>query len=337
VAGVARRLRSLPGNVQFSAPKSMRTAEAVRCGAARRFSSASQMSQPSGPDAPRVDGFTGLPAWRAGWHDHLQYHFFCEGLFVQARLFMTPSLEETSVWVFDHAEGRIKELYQQAKPLEQVSSDSLHVRDSAFELVDAAEGGRLTLSSSTGSSGGSPLEVSFATDHCYSWLPAGMSSELVVHRPDLRINVLYQGKQYQGRGYSKRYFGEYGPHWGYRFIQSSALDNDKFLWTADATFRLGNGEAKYNYFKLLNGQNGELIQAQSEDTYQQDCAGFAEIDGVKYVARIEPLDEWVHDYKAGATNSRMQLRYCKLSVSRRDTGVTWQGYALNERCFGVLG
>lgn len=31
--------------------------------------------------------------------------------------------------------------------------------------------------------------------------------------------------------YSKRYFGHYGPHWGYRFIQSSWL-GDKFLWTS---------------------------------------------------------------------------------------------------------
>lgn len=31
--------------------------------------------------------------------------------------------------------------------------------------------------------------------------------------------------------YSKRYFGHYGPHWGYRFIQSSWLGGDKFLWT----------------------------------------------------------------------------------------------------------
>mmetsp|Transcript_32975 Transcript_32975/g.60372 ORF Transcript_32975/g.60372 Transcript_32975/m.60372 type:complete len:339 (+) Transcript_32975:55-1071(+) len=331
---VGAKLRSWPGTPQLAAPQPLQTTEVVQ---RRCFSATMQMSQPAGPDAPQAGGFKGLPAWRAGWHDHLQYHFFCEGLFVQARLFMTPSLEETSVWVFDHAEGKIKELYQHAEPLEKVSTSALHVRGPALELVDSAEGGRLTLSSSTGGSAAEGLEVVFDTDHCYSWLPAGMSSELVVHRPDLRINVLYKGQRYQGRGYSKRYFGEYGPHWGYRFIQSSALDDDQFLWTADATFRLGDGEAKYNYFKLLNGRSGELIQAQSEDTYQQDSAGFAEIEGVKYVARIDPLDEWLHDYKAGATNSRMQLRYCKLSVSRLDTGVAWQGYALNERCFGVLG
>merc|ERR1712107_209151 len=98
---------------------------------------------------------------------------------------------------------------------------------------------------------------------------------------------------------------------GYRFIQSSWLGGSKFLWTADATFHLGNGdssgEAKYNYFKLLDSDSGHLLNANSEDTYQQDCAGYAHIDGEKYEAAIMPLGEWVHDYKAGDTNSRMQL------------------------------
>ena len=29
-------------------------------------------------------------------------------------------------------------------------------------------------------------------------------------------------------------------------------------------------QAKYNYFKLLDGQTNDLIQAESRDTYQQD-------------------------------------------------------------------
>merc|ERR1712048_766345 len=180
------------------------------------------------------------------------------------------------------------------------------------------------------------LEVLFKNQHVFSWLPAGQGKDAVIHRPDMTISLTYKGKTMEGRGYSKRYWGEYGPHWGYRFIQSSWLPGNRFLWTADATFRLGNGEAKYNYFKLLDGQSGVLVQADSKDTYQQDCEGFAVIDGKKYIARITPLGEWMHDFKAGDTNSRMQLRYCKLELDLGKGEAPLQGYALNERCFGVL-
>ncbi|CAE7261811.1 unnamed protein product [Symbiodinium necroappetens] len=138
----------------------------------------------------------------------------------------------------------------------------------------------------------------------------------------------YGGRTRVGRGYSKRYFGHYGPHWGYRFIQSSWLSGGKFLWTADATFRLGDGEAKYNYFKLLDGDTNELVQADSRDTYQQDTEAHAWIGGERYVASITPLGEWLHDYKKGDTNSRMQLRYCSIKLQYGDE--TLQGYALNE-------
>merc|ERR1712113_294252 len=177
----------------------------------------------------------------------------------------------------------------------------------------------------------------FQNKHVYSWLPAGQGSDAVIHRPDLELSLSYQGRQLKGRGYSKRYYGHYGPHWGYRFIQSSWLGGNEVLWTADATFRLGDGEAKYNYFKLLDSGSGDLVQADSKDTYQQDCAAYAEIGGEKYIASITPLGEWLHDYKAGETNSRMQLRYCKITLSQPGGRPVLEGYALNERCFGVLG
>ncbi|CAK9019733.1 unnamed protein product [Durusdinium trenchii] len=205
----------------------------------------------------------------------LQYHFFFEDMFVQARVFLTPSVEEHSLWIFDHSTQKVVEL------------------ENCKERMKQSE--------------------------VFSWLPAGQSADAVIHRPDLELSMTY----------SKRYFGHYGPHWGYRFIQSS--------WTADATFRLGEGEAKYNYFKLLDGNSGELIQADSRDTYQQDSEAFATIDGRQYVAEISPLGEWMHDYKGGETNSRMQLRYCKIRLRSTAFAEPLEGYALNERCFGVLG
>lgn len=273
----------------------------------------------------------GQPRWHAGWHDHLQYHFFFDGLFVQARVFLTPSLEEHSLWIFDHEKGEVEELVNSSERMNQGDGDSLDLSSSSLRILDGPGGGSVTFEKRHAF-----LEASFENGHVYSWLPAGQGKDAVIHRPDMKVSLVYGGKTLTGRGYSKRYFGEYGPHWGYRFIQSSSLPGDRFLWTADATFRLGSGEAKYNYFKLLNGATGELVQADSRDTYQQDCEGFATIDGKVYVARVTPLGEWLHDYKAGDTNSRMQLRYCKLELQEGQDSEPLVGYALNERCFGVL-
>lgn len=284
-----------------------------------------------GPDAPKAEDAAkaGLPTWPAGWHDHLQYHFFFDNIFVQARVFLTPSLEEHSLWIFDHEEGKVKELVNSSERMRQGDGETLDLKSSRLSITDGAGGGSVNFNDGE-------LEVKFQNHSVYSWLPAGQGKDAVIHRPDLMITLTYKGQTKSGRGYSKRYFGEYGPHWGYRFIQSSWLTGNRFLWTADATFRLGAGEAKYNYFKLLDGESGVLVQADSRDTYQQDCEGFGIIDGKKYVARITPLGEWLHDYRAGDTNSRMQLRYCKLELDLGDGQAPLQGYALNERCFGVL-
>lgn len=303
----------------------------------RRSFAAGAFQPSAGPDTPQAEdaSHAGLPRWPAGTggHDHLQYHFFFEGLFVQARVFRTKSLEEHSLWIFDHKVGKVQELLNSSEPLRQGADTCLDLTSSRFHVHDGPGGGLLKL---TGENGQTELELHFKNKHVFSWLPAGQAEDAVIHRPDLELKLIYKGEERLGRGYSKRYWGDYGPHWGYRFIQSSSLGGRKFLWTADATFRLGSGEAKYNYFKLLDGETGELVQANSEDTYQQDSDGYARIDGETYKASVTPLGEWTHDYKAGDTNSRMQLRYCRIALSQGEGKPTLEGYALNERCFGVI-
>uniref|UniRef100_A0A7S1F8J6 Uncharacterized protein n=1 Tax=Noctiluca scintillans TaxID=2966 RepID=A0A7S1F8J6_NOCSC len=288
----------------------------------------------SGPDAPQTEDGSRFaqPRWPAGWHDHLQYHLFFEDIFVQARVFLTPSLEEHSLWIFDHAEGKVSELVNCSERMTHGDADHLDLRGPSLHIVDEAGKGSITKFSGSEVE----LQVDFQNKHIFSWLPAGQGTDAVFHRPDLEVQLKYKGQIRVGRGYSKRYFGHYGPHWGYRFIQSSWLGGEKFLWTACATFRLGDGEAKYNYFKLLDGTTGELVQANSEDTYQHDSVAYAHVGGERYVATVTPLGEWMHDFKAGETNSRMQLRYCRIELTH-SSNKPLVGYALNERCFGVLG
>lgn len=220
----------------------------------------------AGPDAPKTEDAKAAaqPRWPSSdWHDHLQYHLFFEKIFVQARVFLTPSLEEHSLWIFDHATGKVEELVNCGERMKQSEADHLELSGPRLKIKDGPGGGSIVFS---GSDGSAELTVEFTTEHIYSWLPAGQGSDAVIHRPDFKLKLTYKGEEHIGRGYSKRYYGMYGPHWGYRFIQSSWLGGKKFLWTADATFRLGDGEAKYNYFKLLDGDSGEIIQADSKDT-----------------------------------------------------------------------
>lgn len=265
-------------------------------------------------------------------HDNLQYHFFFKDLFVQIRVFLTPSLEEHSLWIFEHKHGKVVELLNSPEPMKQGAGDNMELTAKRMSIEEINDGGSVKL---TTESGEEQMELSFKNCHVYSWLPAGQGQDAVIHRPDLDVTLKYKGETHVGKGYSKRYYGDYGPHCGWRFIQSSWLGGRYFLWTADATFRLGNGEAKYNYFKLLDSKTSEITQADSKDTYQQDCVGYAEIDGKKYAATVEPLDEWMHEFKKGETNMRMQLRYCKLTLTC-DGEETLSGYALNERAFGVI-
>merc|ERR1719408_417278 len=104
----------------------------------------SRAFEPSaGPDAPQTENAAavGQPKWPAGWHDHLQYHFFFEGLFVQARVFLTPSLEEHSLWIFDHEEGKVKELLNSSERMAQDDGEFLRLTSSRLRISEGRGGG----------------------------------------------------------------------------------------------------------------------------------------------------------------------------------------------------
>ena len=113
---------------------------------------------------------------------------------------------------------------------------------------------------------------------------------------------------------------------GYRLGGDDAIA----VWTADATFDVN----KYNYFKILS-EEGEFLEAESKNTWQQLDAGYAIVNGNKWSVEVETLGEWWStDIQNEHMMSRMQQRYCSLRLEYN--GKVMKGRALNERCFGTL-
>lgn len=315
--------------------------------------SASAATQPKFPFAATVP------------HDSLQYHFFFEGLFIALRVFHTKSLQHHSAWMFDASqpEQGAVELLNSEQPMTQGDQAELHLASTELEVVDAAAGATLRLRPSSpaaaamlkaagvgaGASGAPELTISVAHREAFGWLPAGQESSgnAVIHRPNLDASVSWCGQQLRGRGYSKRYYGEYGDFWGYRFIQgfavadkgslSSALASFEpaaIVWNADATF----GDDKYNYWKLMRPGSSELVESLPADTWQQDACGYALIDGVRHTTEIVEIAKWstVITNQSRDMASKMENRLCRLTVKCGEDEV-YEGLAYNERCFGSLG
>lgn len=66
---------------------------------------------------------------------------------------------------------------------------------------------------------------------------------IVIHQPDMQVEMVLDGETHHGAGYCKRYGWTPSPaHWGYRFIQGFLDDAEISIWTAEATF----GTEKYD-------------------------------------------------------------------------------------------
>lgn len=294
-----------------------------------------------GPDAPKSEASdAGQPRWPAGWHDNLQYHFFFDTVFVHCRAWRTPSVENHSVWVYDLATRMGEELVCSDEKMTQADGENVDLAASHFLLRDCPGAGEIVVKSAEGMD---ELKLTFKDRTIYSWLPAGQSKDAVIHRPNLVATLTRKdGTVIEGTAYSKRYYGEYGPHWGYNFFQCSHMvgtdGSVNSLWTADATFGLWEnkserGGGKYNYFKFLKA-DGTLVQGSTPDCYLQFDDAYSVVDGRKAHLHADPLAEWMHDFKGGNTNSRMILRYCKFNLRVGDE--TFEGNGLHERCYGAL-
>jgi len=327
----------------------------------------------------------------APFHDSLQYHFFFDGFFLATRVFHTGSLQHHSAWICDleayhaasaHAHGggafgaggvaappSAVELHNSAEPLASAGS-GLKLSGEEMEIEEGEGGASLTFRPSSdapiallraagvpeGRDGRPELRLHFAQQRVYTWLPASQEAagNGVIHRPDLAAQVEWKGRTLHGYGYSKRYYGDYPHHWGYRFIHGvagggaaaeappvplgapSGGGSAAVLWTADATF----GDHKYNYYKLLPdaASDAPLVEAPTRDTWQQGEAAYAIIDGVRHEVELRPLCGWattITDSRA-ASDSRMDNRLCEMHL-RRAGSKTLVGLAYNERCYGTVG
>merc|ERR1740117_962681 len=266
--------------------------------------------------------------------------------------------------------GASVELFNSYEPLQQAGGGGAGhaLRSSSLHLSEGPRGGALLLTPDTpeavamltaggascDASGRPMLSIDFDVPSVFGWTPGGQEASglPVLHRPDLQCSTNWRGAKQTGRGYSKRYWGDYAPFWGDRFIHGFGVPASKpatcsaaaeicasqeavTVWTADATF----GEAKYNYFKLLRPSAPEtvgkqLVESASEDTYQQADIGYAWVGGVRHTAELSELARWstvIGTGDAGSMESRLENRLCQLTL-RCGSDEVYRGLAYNERC-----
>jgi hypothetical protein len=267
-----------------------------------------------------IDG--SQPQFGNGYHDSIQYHFFCEDRFFSARIFNTKHFTHHSAWVFD---GAPRELVNSSEPLQRIGTDRLNVHASRF-VMDASNGGGTIAVHEDGTSG-PILEMRFKVPRTFTWYclegPA-------IHQTHIQGEITYQGKRYTGLGYCKRYWWDENiEYWGYRFVQSVTSSGTDMIWTADATF----AQTKYAYFKESH-PDGSLGVAEEKDSAHRNDVAYGVIDGIPYEIRLKEMGSWETCLKSETMDSKMRQRFCKATIRRGDRQDT--GYALNETCFGTI-
>jgi len=267
------------------------------------------------------------------YHDSLQYHFFFPGYFVAGRIFHTRTLQQHSAWMYNMTTGEMKEMFVPSYETmsQKIGTSHIDLESSDMRIVDGPGRGSFVCKAAG-------VTVNFEQQLDFTWLPAGQNNA-VIHRPDMQCSLEIDGQILQGTGYSKRYYGPYPRHWGYRFIHGITVDEGTAsggkpacFWTADACF----GDDKYNYYKLVL-PSGELVTTDFDKTYQQDNEAYAMVNGVMHTVKLRPLCTWEtiiggSDYQM---ESKMQNRFCEAQLIVG--GNARRAIAFNERCYGTVG
>ena len=263
------------------------------------------------------------PPFGQGYHDSIQYHFFCADKFFSMRVFNTKNFTHHSAWVFD---GRTHELINSSEPLTQSAGNRLNLQGRRFLMEAGDSDGKITVLGEAGKN--APLmQAQFKNANTFIW---SCFSSPAIHQTQLEGEVVFDGKTYTGTGYCKRYWWDENiEFWGYRFVQGLCERDKSMIWTADATF----GSMKYAYFKMSQ-PNGVLKIAPEKDSSHRNDTAYGIIDGIAYEIRLSELGVWETVLRSPTMESKLRQRFCKMSVAhdgRIDTG-----YALNETCFGTI-
>ena len=201
------------------------------------------------------------------------------------------------------------------------------------ELSSTTHAGKLEVHSSEG--GSEVIRIDFIPGSTYFWQVPGQTDG-VFHFPDMTASIHFEGRTVSAVGYCKRYWGDYDGPWGYQFIQASADDKSKFLWTADATF----GDDEYNYFKVHDGESKTLMaDANKLDTWHNNQRAFwrPKSDSEGMEVELVPVAKMEFILKSSSQYSKLTERFGTVQLRKRDGSVVFVGFGFNEICFGTVG
>ena len=253
-------------------------------------------------------------------HDSLQFHFFCENLIGACRLFYTKSLCHSSLWIY--IDGKINEIFSSTNPIKSKNDNSLDIKVGNLSIKELNDNNfKIVLEDKK-------ISILLHTITLETW---NDTISNVIHLPNLKAKVFYEGKFYDGIGYSKRYSWKHTPrYWGYRFIQGFDKNDKTSIWTAEATF----GLKKYDYCKILK-TSGKLINTIDDLSYHRQNYMCAKTTNGAFKIELKEINSWGVNLKSDNMDSFLQQRLCKFKAKLKNKKM--YGYAINETCYGTLG
>ena len=258
-----------------------------------------------------------------GLHDGTQYNFFAGDKVFSVRLIESYDVSHQSAWYYD---GEIHEITLENRPLAKRRENHVDVSTENFSLKADDDGGSLIAGAETAKA----CRVTFTSPLTYCWGTPGEAA--VIHQPLLDASIDYCGHTLKAVGYCKRFwFRHQTDYLAWRFIEGELDSGNTMLWTADGNF--GGDYQKYDYFKIVT-RTGKLKQADDTGSYHRDDSAYAEIDGIKHTATIEPLGTWSCVLRGKDTNLKLRQRFCRLTLNYAN--ITMTGFAINETGVGAI-
>ena len=287
-----------------------------------------------------VNEHSSLGQFPLGSHDSWQFHFYSAELnrFFSVRMWASNSCRQAWAWTSSLNAGESKQdmiaylddaTFSSPNDKETVATQASHSGTSFTfsENSNVDHDGKLQVSIGNGS----VLAIDFRPRKTLFWQVPGQTDG-VFHFPNLEATIQYQGSSVHAYGYCKRYFGDYDGPWGYQFIQGGADDEKTFFWTADATF----GDDEYNYFKVLNGETGEVIQAEKTDTYHNNQRAFwRPLEGPKMEVELQECAKMEFMLTSTKQHSKLVERFGRVTL-KKDGEIVMNGFGFNEICFGIV-